>query len=76
MDNYGYDDVQFVYTDSYEIAVRIHNSNRHVRICSSNPKISLDTNLNSIAVEGSLNIEVYSYSQDVIHGCFDIYGGN
>ena len=38
MDNYGYDDVQFVYTDSYEIAVRIHNSNRHVRICSSNQK--------------------------------------
>ena len=32
MDNYGYDDVQFVYTDSCEIAVRIHNSNRHVRI--------------------------------------------
>lgn len=74
MDNYGYDDVQFVYTDSYEIAVRIHNSNRHVCICSSNPKISLDTNLNSIAVEGSLNIEVYSHSQDVIRkSCFDIY---
>lgn len=74
MDEDDYGDVQFVYTDSYEIAASIRNSNRDVHICSSNPKINLDANLNSIAVEGSLNIESFTHSQDVIRKtCFDIY---
>jgi hypothetical protein len=69
-----YGDVKFVYTDSYEIAASIHNSNRDVHICSSNPKINLDANLNSIAVEGSLSLEYFTHKQDIIRKtCFDIY---
>ena len=57
MDDDAYRDVQFEL--AYEIAVRIHNSNRDVHICTSNPKISLDANLNSIAVEGSLSLDFF-----------------
>ena len=74
MTDFDIEGATFFYTDSYEIAVKISNLRSDLDLCSSNPKINLDPNIKSIAVEGDLSVDYYSVSRDIIRAiCFEIY---